>query len=127
MIIARLLVSISLFFTIPTYYFTLRLSVVNVFTKGKLTMKFNVLFAFISVFASAIIAALYDKILNYLSYIGFTTALVAYVFPAILYVKSTGKKMTHWLNILVICLAIVIFIFSLINVVTTVIDDINGK
>ena len=127
MIIARLLVSISLFFTIPTYYFTLRLSVVNVFTKGKLTMKFNVLFTFISVFASAIIAALYDKILNYLSYIGFTTALVAYVFPAILYVKSTGKKMTHWLNILVICLAIVIFIFSLINVVTTVIDDINGK
>ena len=127
MVIARLLVCISLIVTIPTYYFTLRLSVMNVFTGGKLSKKFNILFTFISVFASAVVAALYDKILNYLSYIGFTTALVAYVFPAILYVKSTGKKMTHWLNILVICLAIVIFIFSLINVITTVIDDINGK
>ena len=127
MVIANLLVSLSLFLTIPTYYFTLRLSVMNAFTKGKLSTKFNILFTFISVFASALIAALYDKILNYLSYVGFTTAIVAYVFPAILYVKSNGNKLTHWINILVICLAIVIFVFSLINVVSTIIDDIKGK
>ena len=127
MVIANFLVSVSLFLTIPTYYFTLRLSVMNAFTKGKLSTKFNLLFTFISVFVSALIAALYDKILNYLSYVGFTTAIVAYVFPAILYVKSNGKKLTHWINILVICLAIVIFVFSLINVVSTIIDDINGK
>ena len=127
MIIARLLVSISLIFTIPTYYFTLRLSVMNVFTGGKLTKKFNILFTFISVFASAFVAAIYDKILNYLSYIGFTTAVVAYMFPAFLYVKSNSKKVTHWINILVICLAILIFIFAVITVVTTVIDDIKGN
>ena len=127
MVIANFLVSVSLFLTIPTYYFTLRLSVMNAFTKGKLSTKFNLLFTFISVFVSALIAALYDKILNYLSYVGFTTAIVAYVFPAILYVKSNGKKLTHWINILVICLAIVIFVFSLINVVSTIIDDIKGK
>ena len=56
MIIARILVSVSLFLTIPTYYFTLRLSVMNVFTKGKLSNKFNLLFTFISVFASSFIA-----------------------------------------------------------------------
>ena len=127
MVIARLLVSISLIVTIPTYYFTLRLSVMNVFTGGKLSKKFNILFTFISVFASAVVAALYDKILNYLSYIGFTTALVAYVFPAILYVKANSKKLTHWINISVICLAILIFIFAIITVVTTIIDDIKGN
>ena len=127
MVIANLLVSVSLFLTIPTYYFTLRLSVMNAFTKGKLSTKFNLLLTFISVFVSALIAALYDKILNYLSYAGFTSAIVSYVFPAILYAKSNGKKLTHWINILVICLAIVIFVFSLINVISTIIDDIKGK
>ena len=127
MVIARLLISISLILTIPTYYFPLRLSVINVFTKGKLTMKFNILFTFISVFASAFVAALYDKILNYLSYIGFTTVFVSYFFPAILYVKSNGKKLTHWVNILVICLAIIICIIALISLVTTAIDDIKGN
>ena len=127
MVIARLLVSISLVFTIPTYYFPLRLSVMNVFTKGKLTKKFNILFTFISVYASAFVAAIYDKILNYLSYIGFTTVFIAYLFPAILYAKSNGKKLTHWSNIFVICLAILICIFALISLVTTAIDDIKGN
>ena len=43
MVLARLLVSISLIFTVPGYYFPLRLSVINSFTGGKRT---RILFSF---------------------------------------------------------------------------------
>ena len=67
MVLARLFVAISLIFTVPGYYFPLRLSVMNSFTGGKLTNTFNILFTFISIFVCAIISAVYDKILNYLT------------------------------------------------------------
>ena len=41
MTIAKLFVAISLIFTFPGYYFTLRLSIANSFTGGKISNKFN--------------------------------------------------------------------------------------
>ena len=126
MVIARLLVSISLIFTVPGYYFPLRLSVINSFTGGKLSNKFNFLFTFISIFACAIISAIYDKILNYLNYIGFISVFISFLFPALIYVKSTGKKYTYWKNLLDIILAVIMCLIGIVAFIATLIDDIKG-
>jgi amino acid permease len=126
MVIARLLVTISLIVTVPGYYFPLRLSIMNSFTKGELSNKFNILFTFISIFACAVVAALYDKILNYLSYIGFIAVFISFLFPALVYVYSTKKPLTYWKNLLEIILAVVICLIGLVAFVATLIDDIKG-
>ena len=126
MVIARLLVAISLIFTVPGYYFPLRLSVVNSFTNGKLTKKFNFIFTYVSVFACSVIAALYDKILNYLSYIGFISVFISFLFPILLNIKSTGKKFTYWKNLLDFILAIIVCALALVAFVATLKDDITG-
>ena len=126
MVIARLLVSISLIFTVPGYYFPLRLSVINSFTGGKLSNKFNILFTFISIFACSVISAIYDKILNYLNYIGFISVFISFLFPALIYVKSTGKKFTYWKNLLDIILAVIMCLIGIVAFIATLIDDIKG-
>ena len=126
MVIARLLVAVSLIFTVPGYYFPLRLSVINSFTKGILTTKFNIIFTYVSVFACSVIAAIYDKILNYLSYIGFISVFISFLFPILLNIKSTGKKFTYWKNLLDFILAIVVCALALVAFVATLKDDITG-
>ena len=46
MAIAKFAVFVSLIFTLPAYYFTLRLSVSNSFMNGKITPKFNRIFTY---------------------------------------------------------------------------------
>ena len=125
MVIARLLVSISLFFTIPGNYVPLRLSIANVFTGGKISNKFNILFTFISIFCCSIISAIYDKILNYITYVGFIAVFISFLYPALLHAKSTGKKLTYWRNLLDIALAIIMCAIGLIAGIATLIDDIK--
>ena len=126
MVLARLFVSFSLIFTVPGYYFPLRLSVINSFTGGILTNKFNILFTFISIFACAMISAIYDKILNYLNYIGFISVFISFLFPVLMNVYSSGKKITYWKNILDIILAIIMCLIGLVACVATIIDDVKG-
>ena len=126
MVLARLLVSISLIFTVPGYYFPLRLSVINSFTGGILSNKFNILFTFISIFACSVISAIYDKILNYLNYIGFISVFISFLFPALMHVYSSGKKITYWKNMLDIILAIIMCLIGLVACVATIIDDVKG-
>ena len=95
MIIAMLLVVVSLIFTVPRYYFPLRLSIANSFINGKLTTKFNIIFTYISVFAFAVLASIYDKLLNYLSYTAFISIFITFLFHILLNIKSTGKKFTY--------------------------------
>ena len=64
--IAKFAIAWSLFFSLPGYYFGLRLSIANSFTGGKISNRFNYLLTFISLYVCAFIAAIYDKILNYL-------------------------------------------------------------
>ena len=127
MVIARLFVSISLIFTVPGYYFPLRLSLINFFTDGQLKNLFNVLFTFISLFCCSMISAIYDKILNYLNYIGFISVFISFLFPALIFVYSSGEKITSLKNILHITLAVVMCIIGLVAGVATVMDDINGN
>ena len=104
----------------------MRLSVINSFTSGILTNKFNILFTFISIFACAVISAIYDKILNYLNYIGFISVFISFLFPALMNVYSSGKKITYWKNLLDIILAIIMCLIGLVACVATVIDDVKG-
>ena len=127
MAIAKLAVFVSLIFTLPSYYFTLRLCVSNSFMHGKITTKFNTIFTFCSVFGCAVIAIIYDKILNYLSYIGgFISVFICYLFPVLLYIKSHGKPMTYWKNLIQLILALILCVIGVTAGILTIIDDVTG-
>ena len=124
MTISKLAVTLSLIFTVPGYFFGLRLGFANSFTGGKIGRLFNVIFTFVSMLVSALIAALYDKILNYLSYIGgFISVFVCYLFPALLHIYSSKKPLTDWRNLFDLILAILLCIIGVIAGIRTIIDD----
>ena len=127
MAIAKLAVFVSLIFTLPSYYFTLRLCVSNSFMHGKITTKFNTIFTFCSVFGCAFIAIIYDKILNYLSYIGgFISVFICYLIPVLLYIKSHGKPMTYWKNLIQLIFALILCVIGVTAGILTIIDDVTG-
>ena len=127
MAIAKLAVFTSLIFTLPSYYFTLRLSIMNSFTHGKMSKKFNYIFTFSSVFGCAIVAIVYDKILNYLSYIGgFISVFICYLIPVLLDIKSNGMPKYYWKDILQLIGAIILCIIGVTAGILTIIDDVKG-
>ena len=127
MIIAKLFVSLSIIFTIPPTYFPLRLSIANSFTKGIISTKFNIIFTFISCYACAAIASVYDKILNYLSYIGgFLSVFICYLIPILLYIYTSGKPITYWKNIIEITAAVILCIIGFMGGIITIIDDVTN-
>ena len=126
MTIAKLFVAISLIFTFPGYYFTLRLSIANSFTGGKISNKFNYLVTFLSCFGCCLVAAVYDKILNYLNYIGgFLSVFICYLNPVILCIYSSGKPITYWKNLLELSISILLSIIGIIAGILTIIDDVS--
>ena len=125
--IAKLAVFASLIFTLPAYYFTLRLSIVNSFIKGKMSKKFNYIFTFASVFGCAVVAIIYDKILNYLSYIGgFISVFICYMIPVLLDIKSNGMPKYYWTDILQFIGAVILCIIGVTAGILTIIDDVKG-
>lgn len=126
MTISKLFVTLSLVFTLPGYFFGLRLSVANSLTGGKITNLFNIIFTFLSMFICAFIAAIYDKVLNYMSYLGgFITVFICYLYPSLLHVYSSGKKWTHWKNLLDLLAAAILCTIGLIAGIRTIIDDVS--
>ena len=126
MTISKLFITLSLAFTLPPYFFGLRLSVANLFTDGKISKLFNYIFTFVSLILCSFISAIYDKILNYLSYIGgFISVYVCYLFPALLAIKSSGKPLSYYKNILHLILAILLCIIGVIAGIRTIIDDVS--
>jgi amino acid permease len=127
MAIAKFAVFISLIFTLPAYYFTLRLSVADSFLKGDISPKFNKIFTFCSVFGCTVVAIVYDKILNYLSYIGgFISVFICYLIPVLLYIKSHGKPILYWKNLIQFIVAIILCIIGVTAGILTIIDDVSG-
>ena len=127
MLIAKLLVSLSIIFTFPPTYFPLRLSVANSFTKGIISTKFNIIFTFVSCYACAAVASVYDKILNYLSYIGgFLSVFICYLMPILLYIYTSGKPITYWKNIIEITLSVILCIIGFTGGILTIIDDVTN-
>ena len=126
-IIAKLLVSLSIIFTFPPTYFPLRLSVANSFTKGIISTKFNIIFTFVSCYACAAVASVYDKILNYLSYIGgFLSVFICYLMPILLYIYTSEKPITYWKNIIEITLSVILCIIGFTGGILTIIDDVTN-
>ena len=100
------------------------MSVANTFTKGKITRLFNIIFTFVSLIICALIAAIYDKILNYLSYMGgFIAVYISYLFPALLAIKASGMPFCAPKNLLNLILAILLCIIGIIAGIRTIIDD----
>jgi amino acid permease len=127
MVIARCFISLSLFFTLPGYYFPLRLSISNMFCKGQISNIFNILFTFISCFVCAAIAAVYDKILNYLSYIGgFISVFICYLIPVLTYLYSKNERLTEWHNLIEIIGVIILIAIGIIAGIATIIDDVKN-
>ena len=127
MTLAKLFVAISLVFTFPGYYFTLRLSIANSCTKGQISNKFNYIVTFLSCFGCCLVAAVYDKVLNYLNYIGgFLSVYICYLNPILLCIKKSGKPFTHWKNILELSISILLSLIGIIAGILTIIDDVTG-
>ena len=127
MAIAKFAVFISLIFSLPIYYFTLRLCMADSFMHGKITPKFNRIFTFCSVYGCTIVAIIYDKILNYLSYIGgFISVFICYLIPVLLYIKSHGKPITYWKNLIQFIIAILLCATGVTAGIMTIISDVSG-
>jgi amino acid permease len=72
---------------------------------------------------SCLIAALYDKVNDYISMMGgFCSVIIGFVMPCILYVKTSGKPVGSSYNMLVI---VVMTTLSLIGFTAAVISVIN--
>lgn len=125
MTISKLFLTLSLIFNIPGYYHNLRLNIVSSFMHGKISERFNYIFTFLSCLGCAIIAAIYNKTLNYICYIGVISVFICYLFPILMYVYSSDKKLKSWRNILEIIFAVILCIIGVIAGIVTLIDDIK--
>ena len=124
--IAKMAVAISLFFTIPGYYFGLRCSVANTFTGGQISNKFNFLLTSISIICCCIIGAVYDKILGYLGYIGgFFSVFVCYYYPIRMYIASTGKPIYEIHNLIEYIGALLLVIIGITAGIATILEDVQ--
>ncbi len=95
--ISKLRITRSLIVTLSDYYFGLKLCVGISFAVENISNKINI-YLFLLYFSCSFIAAIYDKILNYLSYIEIFSVFVCYLLPILLYIKSTKKFITYWKN-----------------------------
>lgn len=122
--IAKLAVAISIFFSGPPNYMSARISFADVFTDGKIGKQFNYFLTFSLLAFCATVSSLYDKVLNYMNYLGgFVAVFFSYLFPILIYIKTNGKPFTHWQNILELSFAILLCIIGYIAGIRTVIDD----
>ena len=114
-------------FTLPGYYFPLRLSIANAFTGGKITNTFNIAFTFITCYACAAVASVYDKILNYLSYIGgFISVFICYLIPVLAYLYSKKEPLTKWNNLLELIAVGILIIIGITGGIVTIMDDVKN-
>ena len=126
--IAKIAISCSLFFTFPGYYFGVRLSIANTFNNGTVSSKFNLITTTLSVFICGAVAILYDKILNYLGYIGgFITPVIVYLYPIMIYVKSKGPPYVTFQNVLEFVGVFFLFVIGWLAGIRTIINDVNGE
>lgn len=127
MTIAKFVVFCSLIFTLPPYHVTYRICFINLFFKGQLTKLVNILITTISLLVAGVIAVTYEKILNYISYVGgFLTVFFGYLFPILVWIKSNGKGWSNWLNIIELIGALILCAIGIIAGIATIIDDASG-
>ena len=128
MLIVNFILIICAVFTVSRYYLMLKIHFKVLFfsNKEKLLEKLNNLFTFVFCLGSALLSIYFDHFLSYLSYIGgFFTVFISYLFPVLLYVKSTGKNIKYWNNLIQIIFAIILCAIGIIGGISTFVDDIR--
>lgn len=126
--ISKIAVAISIFFSGPPNYMSARISFEDVFIGGVISDKYNYVLTFGILAFCATISALYDKVLNYINYLGgFVAVFFSYLLPILIYIKSTGKGFKYWKNIFELICAILLCIIGYIAGIATVIEDFSKE
>ena len=87
----------------------------------------NNIFTFIFCFGSAIASIYFDHFLSYLCILGgFFSVFINYLFPILIYAKSTKKSIKYWPNFIQIILAGVLCAIGIIGGIVTLIYDIKN-
>ena len=81
----------------------------------------NFIMTVISLSITTFIAAIFQKISDYISLIGsFCSVFIAIVMPGMIYIKDNGKKLTNLNNILAIIFVVIVSGFGLITSWSTI-------
>jgi len=73
------------------------------------------------------LASVYDKILNYLSYIGgFISVFICYLIPVLSYLYSKNEKLTKWNNLLELFAVGILIAIGVTGGIVTIIDDVKN-
>ena len=81
----------------------------------------NFIMTVISLSITTFIAAIFQKISDYISLIGsFCSVFIAIVMPGMIYIKDNGKKLTNLKNILAILFVIILALFGLLTSFCTI-------
>ena len=129
MMIINFILIICIILTIPRYYLMVKINFKQLFfkNKNKLSEKLNNIFTFIFCFGSALASISFDHYLSYLCYIGgFFSVFISYLFPVLIFVKSSDKKMKYWFNIIQIIFACFLCVIGIIGGISTLVDDIRN-
>ena len=95
---------------------------------GNYPDKVNLIITTTSLIISTFIAVVFQKISDYISLIGsFCSVWIAVLFPCLIYIKTNGKNITHWINIMVIFFFIFAMCFGLTASYYTVLGIIDHK
>ncbi len=127
--ICRLLMAILIFVKIPVLYNSVRITVCTLIWNNPNFSKIqNVAITFSITLTSAFIGAVYSNIMSIVSFLGgFTGIIIAYAFPAIIYVKANNLKLSHWKNISIIVVFSIITIIGFTGAVLSVKDFIESR
>ena len=128
-LIINFILLICALFTVSRYYLLLKVHFKFLFfvKKETLSKRMNNIFTFIFCFGSAIASIYFDHFLSYLCILGgFFSVFINYLFPILIYVKSTKKSIKYWPNFIQIILAGVLCAIGIIGGIVTLIYDIKN-
>ena len=128
-LIINFLMLICSVFTVSRYYLLLKVHFKFLFfiNKENLSKRISNIFTFIFSFGSALASIYFDHFLSYLCYLGgFFSVFISYLFPILIYVKSTGKKMEYLPNLIQIILAGFLCAIGIIGGFSTLVNDIKN-
>ena len=116
MTIAKCALCINLMLSLPANYNGFRISfcelVMGIDTE-KLSNVKNCLLTLIVLSVSCAIGAFYNNIISYITVLGGTgSVIMCFLMPGLLYVKNNGKGVTHWQNVLVMLVILVLCVIG---------------
>ena len=129
LLIINFILLICALFTVSRYYLLLKVHFKFLFfvKKETLSKRMNNIFTFIFCFGSAIASIYFDHFLSYLCILGgFFSVFINYLFPILIYAKSTKKSIKYWPNFIQIILAGVLCAIGIIGGIVTLIYDIKN-